>query len=321
MHIGVLTSGGDSPGMNACIRAVVRTALNEKLKVSGIYYGYEGLINNEIVPFDAKSVANIIQRGGTVLKTARSKRFFEPEFRKIAADNLKNHGIDAVVFIGGDGTAKGASLLESEHGIKMIGLPGTIDNDLFGTDYTIGFDTAVNTVIDAIDKIRDTAESHDRVFVVEVMGRDSGQIALNCSLAVGAEAVLIPESKHDTEELINILTHGRENKSSKIVIVAEGDEGGGAFRLSDKIRSYFPDLDVRVTVLGHTQRGGNPSFVDRKNASILGYEAVQQLLKGNTGIMLGFINEELTLTPFDKVAKHNQLDIEYLYKITTALAK
>lgn len=321
MHIGLLTSGGDSPGMNACIRAVVRTALQEKIKVSGIYYGYEGLIENQIESFNEKSVANIIQRGGTILKTARSARFFDAEHRAIAAKNLKNRGIDTMVVIGGDGTAKGADVFSKEHGIKIIGTPGTIDNDMFGTDYTIGFDTAVNTVIEAIDKIRDTAESHDRVFIVEVMGRDSGQIGLNCALAAGAEAVLIPESRHDTSHLIDVLSGGRNNKSSKIVIVSEGDEGGGAIKLSEKVKGYFPDLDVRVTILGHTQRGGNPSFIDRKYASVLGYEAVKKLQQGISGVMLGFLNKQLTMTPFEKIAKHNYVDIDYLYNITSTLAK
>ncbi len=318
MNIGVLTSGGDSPGMNACIRAVVRTALRNKNNVYGIYYGYEGLIDGKIEIFNEKSVANIIHRGGTILKTARSNRFLEESWRKTAAQNLKKNNIDGLVVIGGDGTAKGAYALQKECGIKITGAPGTIDNDLFGSDYTIGFDTAVNTVVEAIDKIRDTAESHDRVFIVEVMGRDSGQIALNCAIASGAEAVLIPESKHDSENLIRILSSGRENKSSKIVIVAEGDEGG--VKITEKIKNIFPDLDVRLTILGHTQRGGNPSFLDRKNASILGYEAVIQLLSGNSGNMMGLINGKLTLTPFEKIAKHNNLEIDYLNTINNTLS-
>jgi 6-phosphofructokinase 1 len=271
--------------------------------------------------FTTKSVANILHRGGTILKTARSKRFLEAGFRAQAAANLRKNQVDALVVIGGDGSFRGANVLIQEHGIKVIGLPGTIDNDLYGTDYTIGFDTAVNNVIEAIDKIRDTAESHDRVFVVEVMGRDSGEIALQSALASGAEAVLIPESDNDTENLINTLVHGRTGKASKIVIVAEGDEGGGAYKVAEEIKGYFPDLDVRVTVLGHTQRGGNPSFVDRKYASILGYEAVQQLRKGNSGVMLGFIKGELTITPFEQITKKRNTEIDYLLKVAQTLAK
>lgn len=321
MNIGVLTSGGDAPGMNACLRAVVRTALASNMQVYGIHYGYEGLIDGTMELFTTQSVANILHRGGTILKTARSKRFLEASFRAQAVANLRKNQVDALVVIGGDGSFRGANVLIQEHGIKVIGLPGTIDNDLYGTDYTIGFDTAVNNVIQAIDKIRDTAESHDRVFVVEVMGRDSGEIALQSALASGAEAVLIPESDNDTENLINTLVHGRTGKASKIVIVAEGDEGGGAYKVAEEIKGYFPDLDVRVTVLGHTQRGGNPSFVDRKNASILGYEAVQQLRKGNSGVMLGFIKGELTITPFDQITKKRNTEIDYLLKVAQTLAK
>lgn len=321
MKIGVLTSGGDSPGMNACTRAVVRTALGLGHEVYGIYYGYEGLINNEIESFDEKAVANIIHRGGTILKTARSKHFFEAGYRAVAAKNLKDKGIEALVVIGGDGTVAGADEFNREHGFKIVGCPGTIDNDLFGSDYTIGFDTAVNTVIESIDRLRDTAESHDRVFVVEVMGRDSGQIALHSAIAVGAEAVLIPETKYDTEKLIDTLSKSRAGKSSKIVIVAEGDESGGAYKVADKIKGYFPELDVRVTVLGHTQRGGSPSYIDRKNASILGYEAVKALLDGKQNVMLGFLKGEISYTPFEKVKKHNDLGIEYMLKIVQTLAK
>ncbi len=321
MKIGVLTSGGDSPGMNACTRAVVRTALDAGHEVYGIYYGYEGLIDGDIAPFDRKAVANIIHRGGTVLKTARSKRFFEARYRVMAAKQLNDHGIEGLVVIGGDGTVAGAGVFIKEHGFKIVGCPGTIDNDLFGTDYTIGFDTAVNTVIESIDRLRDTAESHDRVFVVEVMGRDSGQIALHSAIAVGAEAVLIPETKYDTEKLIESLSQGRAGKSSKIVIVAEGDESGGAYKIATNIKGYFPELDVRVTVLGHTQRGGSPSYTDRKNASILGHEAVRTLLKGESGVMLGFMKGEISYTPFEKVVKRNDMGIDYLLKIVQTLAK
>lgn len=307
--------------MNACLRAVVRSAIARNMQVYGIHYGFEGLIDGQMELFTTKSVANILQRGGTILKTARSKRFMEAAYRQKAAANLKQNNIDALVVIGGDGSFRGAGVLAMEHGIKIIGLPGTIDNDLFGTDYTIGFDTAVNNVIEAIDRIRDTAESHDRVFVVEVMGRDSGQIALQSALASGAEAVLIPESENDTENLIQTLVNSRSGKSSKIVIVAEGDEGGGAFNIAEEIKNYFSELDVRVTVLGHTQRGGNPTFVDRKNATILGYEAVQKLAAGQTGIMLGFIKGELVSTPLEQVTKRNNDEVKYWLKITQTLAK
>ncbi len=321
MKIGVLTSGGDSPGMNACIRAVVRTGLDKGHEIFGIYYGYEGLIDGNIESFDKKAVANIIHRGGTILKTARSKRFFEQAWRKIAGQNLKKQGIEALIVIGGDGTVAGANIFMNEFPLKIVGCPGTIDNDLFGSDYTIGFDTAVNTVIESIDRLRDTAESHDRVFVVEVMGRDSGQIALHSAIAVGAEAVLIPETKYDTNLLIETLSKSRAGKSSKIVLVAEGDESGGAYKVADSIKNHFPELDVRVTVLGHTQRGGSPSYLDRKNASILGFEAINCLEKNNVGVMLGFLKGEISYTPFEKVKKHNNLGVEYMLKVVQTLAK
>ncbi|HYG49702.1 MAG TPA: ATP-dependent 6-phosphofructokinase, partial [Flavobacteriales bacterium] len=271
--------------------------------------------------FDRKAVANIIHRGGTILKTARSERFLDEAYRAQAAKRLRNKDIDHLIIIGGDGTVRGAEVFIAEHGFKIVGCPGTIDNDLFGTDYTIGFDTAVNTVIESIDRLRDTAESHDRVFVVEVMGRDSGQIALHSALAAGAEAVLIPETKYDTEKLIDTLSNSRLGKASKIVIVGEGDESGGAYKIADSIKDYFPAFDVRVTVLGHTQRGGNPSFIDRKNASILGFEAVQEIYKGNSGIMLGFLNGKISRTPFEKVKKHNSEGIDYMLKIAQILAR
>src|SRR5690606_3964389 len=245
--IGLFTSGGDSPGMNAAIRAVVRTGLYYDLKVFGINRGYDGLVKGDMFEMDAKSVANIIQRGGTILKTARSKEFLTVEGRQQAYNKLQDAGIDALVAIGGDGTFTGAKKFIDEHGVPIIGIPGTIDNDLQGTDFTIGYDTAINTVVDAVDKIRDTAESHDRVFIVEVMGRDSGLIALRSGIGTGAEAILIPEANLDFTDMLNRMDKTRKNKSSRIIIVAEGDEAGGAFGVADRVKSRFPHYDVRVS--------------------------------------------------------------------------
>ena len=303
-HIGVLTSGGDSPGMNAAIRAVVRAALYYDVKVTGIMRGYEGMINGELFEMDRKSVANIIQRGGTILKTARSEAFKTPEGRKQAYDNLKAHGVDALVAIGGDGTFTGASIFISEFDVPVIGLPGTIDNDLVGTDFTIGYDTAINTVVQAVDKIRDTAESHDRLFIVEVMGRDSGLIALRSGIGVGAECILIPELKTDINELFNRLEYGRKDKASKIIIVAEGDEAGGAFEVAKNVQERFPNYDTKVSVLGHIQRGGSPSCMDRVLSSRLGVAAVEALLEGRRGEMAGVVNGRVEFTPFKNAIKH-----------------
>jgi 6-phosphofructokinase 1 len=303
--IGVFTSGGDSPGMNAGIRAVVRTALYHNIEVAGIIRGYDGMINGEFIPMDRKSVGNIIQRGGTILKTARSDEFRTKEGRKKAYDQLQAAGIDALVAIGGDGTFTGAKAFLEEFDIPVLGLPGTIDNDLAGTDFTIGYDTAINTVVNAVDKIRDTAESHDRVFIVEVMGRDSGLIALRSGIGVGAEAILIPETKTDAQALIGRLEKGRKDKSSKIIIVAEGDEAGGAFETAKVIKEKFPNYDIRVSILGHIQRGGSPSCMDRVLASRLGVSAVESLLAGRKGEMLGVVNGEVCYTPFSAAIKHN----------------
>lgn len=303
-NIGVFTSGGDSPGMNAAIRAVVRTALYYNLHVTGIKRGYEGMINGEFTPMERKSVANIIQRGGTILKTARSQEFHEPAGRKKAFDQLKKHKVDALVAIGGDGTFTGANIFIDEFGIPVMGLPGTIDNDLRGTDFTIGYDTAINTVVDAVDKIRDTAESHDRLFIVEVMGRDSGLIALRSGIGAGAEAILIPESKTDTKALLARLSRSRRNKSSKIIIVAEGDEVGGAFEIATIVKDKFPKLDTRVSILGHIQRGGKPTCMDRVLASRLGVDAVESLMQGRKGEMIGLVNNSINYTPFKKAIKH-----------------
>ncbi|MDP2385321.1 MAG: 6-phosphofructokinase [Bacteroidota bacterium] len=302
--IAVFTSGGDSPGMNACIRAVVRTACFHDLEIMGIIHGYEGMINDEFVPLDKKSVSNIIQRGGTILKTARSKRFMTQEGMKKAYQNLKKHKIEAVVAIGGNGTFTGAEEFSNIYPINIVGCPGTIDNDLVGTDFTIGYDTAINTVVDAVDKIRDTAESHDRVFIVEVMGRDAGLIALRSGIAAGAEGILIPESKNDIEKLLKRLAKSRKDKASKIIMVAEGDESGGAYKVAERIKEKYPNYDVRVSVLGHIQRGGSPTCMERVNASRMGYAAVQALLDGKKNVMIGIVNKHIHHTPFSKAIKH-----------------
>ena len=303
-NIGVLTSGGDSPGMNAAIRAVVRGSLYYKLKVTGVLRGYDGLINADFFPMDGKSVANIIQRGGTILKTARCDDFRSKEGRAKAYKNLVESSIDALVVIGGDGTFTGADVFSQEYDFPIIGLPGTIDNDLEGTDLTIGYDTAINTVVNAVDKIRDTAESHDRLFIVEVMGRDSGMIALRSGIGVGAEAILIPEAKMGIEDLIHRVEHGRKDKASKIIVVAEGDEAGGAYNVGEALKEKFPHHDIRVSVLGHIQRGGSPSCADRVLASRLGVAAVEALLEGKSKVMVGQINKEIVFTPFSKAIKH-----------------
>jgi len=302
--IGVLTSGGDAPGMNAAIRAVVRAAIYYNLEVTGVLRGYEGLINGDFIEMDRKSVANIIQRGGTILKTARSDAFRTKEGREKAHQQLKDKNIDALVVIGGDGTFTGADLFSSEFNFPIVGLPGTIDNDLEGTDFTIGYDTAINTVINAVDKIRDTAESHDRLFIVEVMGRDSGLIALRSGIGVGAEAIMIPEANMGVDGLVTRLESGRKDKASKIIIVAEGDEVGGAFNVGEVLKKKFPNYDIRVSVLGHIQRGGKPSCMDRVLASRLGVAAVEGLLNGQSGEMVGLKNKEIIFTPFDHAIKH-----------------
>lgn len=298
--IGVFTSGGDSPGMNACIRAVVRTALYNSIEVAGIMRGYNGMIHNEIVPMYSHSVSNIIQQGGTILKTARSEEFMTFEGRKKAFQNLQKHSIEGLVAIGGNGTFTGAKVFYEEFGIPIIGCPGTIDNDLYGTDYTIGFDTAINTAVDAIDKIRDTANSHDRLFFIEVMGRDTGYIALHSGIASGAEVVLIPETLTSIDEIIEILNLGKERKkSSSIVVVAEGDEEGGALEIANKVKEKFNYYSTRVMILGHLQRGGRPTANDRILAGRLGAAAVQGLLEGKKNVMAGVVNQEVIFTPFE----------------------
>lgn len=319
-NIGVFTSGGDSPGMNAAIRAVVRTALYHNLNVTGILRGYDGMISGEFKSMDRKSVANIIQRGGTVLKTARSDEFRTKEGRQKAYEQLKKHDVDALVAIGGDGTFTGAKVFSEEFDIPVIGLPGTIDNDLIGTDFTIGYDTAINTVIDAVDKIRDTAESHDRLFIVEVMGRDSGLIALRSGIGSGAEAILIPETKTDINALLSRLEHSRKDKSSKIIIVAEGDDAGGGFEVAKVVKDKFPAIDTRVSILGHIQRGGPPSCMDRVLASRLGVAAVESLMEGKSSEMIGIVNGKIHFTPFGNAIKHNKEVNSELLKIVEILS-
>src|SRR6201990_651198 len=299
--IGVLTSGGDAPGMNAAIRAVVRTGIYNGLEVFGIMRGYAGMIENDIVPMHSRSVANIIQRGGTILKTARCKEFFEFEGRKKAHSNLKKLGINGLVIIGGDGSFRGAQTFSNEYDIPCVGLPGTIDKDIAGTDYTIGFDTAVNTAVEAIDKIRDTADAHDRLFIIEVMGRDAGYIALHSGIATGAEHILIPERKTDIEELVRSLQEKeRRKKLVNMVVVAEGDEFGGANEVAQIIKERLPQADTRVCILGHIQRGGSPTCLDRLIASRMGYHAVECLMTDKTNVMVGVVNNKMHYTPLDK---------------------
>ncbi len=305
-NIGILTSGGDAPGMNAAIRAVVRTAIYNGRNVYGIYEGYHGLIEDNIFEMHASDVSNIIQRGGTILRSARSKRFLEKEFRQISHENLIKRDIDSLVLIGGDGTFRGACEFKNEFpDIHVIGIPGTIDNDLYGTDYTIGFDTACNTVVEAVDKIRDTASSHSRIFFVEVMGRDAGYIALYTGIANGAEEILIPETKTNIDDLVdNIQNRWRTNKKSSIIIVAEGEELGGAVKVSEMVKEKLPDYEIRYTVLGHIQRGGNPTLRDRLNASRMGYNAVKSIITGDDKIMIGIMNERIVKIPLERAVKN-----------------
>ncbi len=313
-HIGVFTSGGDSPGMNACLRAVVRTAIFHDIKITGIMRGFQGMIDSDFMELSARSVSNIIHRGGTILKTARSKDFMEKSGRVKAYNNLKAAGIDSLIAIGGDGTFRGASVFFEETGIPSMGIPGTIDNDLNGTDFTLGFDTAVNTAVEAIDKIRDTAASHDRLFFIEVMGRDAGYIALWAGISGGAEAILLPEEKTDIDQLIAVLNKGAKNqKSSSIVIVCEGDDAGGAMQIAEKVTKKAPGFDTRVTVLGHVQRGGSPGAFDRMLASRLGVAATEALIKGNHGKMTGILNNKVVFTDFKEATKtHQAMDPELL---------
>lgn len=299
-RIAVFTSGGDAPGMNACIRAVVRGAVYHGIEVFGIRRGYNGMINGDIFQMSSHSVSNIVQRGGTILKSARSKEFMTPEGRAKAHEQLRKFGIEGLVAIGGNGTFTGATLFFDEYGIPTVGAPGTIDNDLYGTDYTIGFDTAVNTALEAIDKIRDTADSHDRIFFIEVMGRDSGYIAIQSGIAGGAELVMVPEVLTPISEVVETLKAGwSRQKASSIIIVAEGEEEGNANEIAEKIRLQVQsDIDMRVTTLGHIQRGGVPTAYDRILASRLGLGALEGLMNGENNVMAGVVNNELVYTPF-----------------------
>ena len=319
--IGVLTSGGDSPGMNAAIRAVVRTGNYYGLEVFGIMRGFSGIIENDIIPMHSRSVANIIQRGGTILKTARCKDFFQPEGRRKAYENLKKLGIDGLVVIGGDGSFRGADIFSREYDIPCIGLPGTIDKDIAGTDFTIGFDTAVNTAVEAIDKIRDTADAHDRLFIIEVMGRDAGYIALHSGIATGAEHILIPERKTDIDELIGSLQEKeRRKKLVNMVVVAEGDDFGGANEVAKLVKERMPMADTRVCILGHIQRGGSPTCLDRLIASRMGYAAVECLLEGRFNVMVGILNNRMHYTLLEKAVKSKQKISEEWIRIVKILA-
>lgn len=320
--IAVFTSGGDSPGMNACIRAVVRTGIRNGIEVIGIIEGFKGMITGQFRPMDSHSVSNIIQRGGTILKSARCKEFRTKEGRKKAYQQLKKAGIDGIVAIGGDGTFTGASVFMEEYpDIKIVGCPGTIDNDLSGTDFTIGYDTAVNTAMEVIDKIKDTANSHNRLFFVEVMGRDVGYIALRSGIATGAEAVLLPESNSDYKNLIaEIESNYRLKNRSIIVVVAEGDEMGGALKVAKIVGQKFKELDIRVSILGHIQRGGPPTALERVNASWIGMESVKALLEGDKGVMIGVVNNQVKRTPFETAIKHHKTMNPSLIELAHLLA-
>lgn len=313
--IGVLTSGGDSPGMNAAIRSVVRSASYYKLDCAGIYRGYQGLIENDIVPMNARSVHHIIQKGGTILKSARSKDFRTVEGRKKAHENLVKNEIDALVVIGGDGSFTGGMIFSEEFDYPVVGIPGTIDNDIFGTDYTLGYDTALNTAVECIDKIRDTASSHNRLFFVEVMGRDAGHIALNAGIGAGAEEILIPEEDMGIDRLLQTLERSRRSgKTSSIVVVAEGDKTGeNVFELAQYVEKNLPQYDVRVSILGHMQRGGSPSCFDRVLASRMGVKAVELLIDGKSNVMVGLRNNEISTVPLEQAIKeHHSIDAEIL---------
>ena len=298
-RVGVLTSGGDAPGMNAAIRAVTRAAIANEMSVKGIYRGYEGLVLNEIETFQAEHVSNIIQRGGTILKTARSEQFKTPEGMQRAYDNLMKHGIDALVVIGGDGTLTGARSFAQKYNYPIVGLPGTIDNDLFGTDTTIGYDTALNTILECVDKLRDTASSHDRLFFIEVMGRDAGFLALNGAIASGAEAAIIPEISLQQDQLAGMIKSGfRNSKNSSIVLVAESEVTGGAMGVAERVKKECPQFDVRVSILGHLQRGGSPTAQDRILATRMGVTAIEALLEDQRNVMTGIQNDKIVFVPF-----------------------
>ncbi|MEP2026728.1 MAG: 6-phosphofructokinase [Reichenbachiella sp.] len=319
--IALFTSGGDAPGMNACIRSVVRSAIYLDLEVYGIKYGYDGMIRGEISKMESYSVSNIVQTGGTILKSARSEDFRTKEGREKAYKNLKKHGIEGLVAIGGDGTFTGANLFYDEFGIPVVGAPGTIDNDLYGSDYTIGFDTAVNTALDAIDKIRDTAASHDRVFFIEVMGRHSGYIAIQSGIGGGAEMVMVPETSTTIDDVIKKLREGRDNKkTSSIIVVAEGDEQGSALQIAERVKAETPKMDIRVTSLGHIQRGGGPTAFDRILASRLGLAAVEGLMNGEKNVMVGVIDNKITYTNLKLAISKSKPLNEELIRLTKILS-
>ncbi len=319
--IGVLTSGGDSPGMNAAIRAVVRTGIYHGMEVFGIMRGYSGMVEGDIQKMESRSVANIIQRGGTILKTSRSNEFLTAEGRAIAYKNLKQFGIEGLVIIGGDGSFRGAQIFSNEYDIPCIGLPGTIDKDIAGTDFTIGFDTAVNTAVEAIDKIRDTADAHDRLFIIEVMGRDAGYIALHSGISTGAEHILIPERKTSYIDLISSLKEKQGRKKLvNLIVVAEGEEFGGADELAKHIKKQIPNQDLRVCILGHIQRGGAPSCFDRVIASRMGYHAIECFIEGRHNVFIGIVNNKMNYTPLDEAVKKKQRISEEWMKIVKILA-
>ena len=305
--IGILTSGGDAPGMNAAIRAVTRAAIYNGFRVKGIYRGYKGLLTGEIKEFTSQNVSNIIQQGGTILKTARCKEFTTPEGRRQAYETMRREGIDALVIIGGDGSLTGARIFAQEFDVPCIGLPGTLDNDLYGTDTTIGYDTALNTILDAVDKIRDTATSHERLFFIEVMGRDAGFLALNGAIAAGAEAAIIPEHETKVDQLADFIKNGfAKSKNSSIVLVAESKSNGGALHYAERVKNEYPEYDTRVTILGHLQRGGRPTAHDRILASRLGVAAITAIVEGQRNVMIGVNHDEIVYVPFTKAIKNDK---------------
>ena len=301
--IGVMTSGGDAPGMNAAIRAVTRAGICNGFNIMGIYRGYDGLINDEIEPFSTENVSGIIMSGGTILKTARSKEFMTPEGKQKAYDNMVKRGIDALIVIGGNGSLTGAMHFAREYDVCCIGLPGTIDNDLYGTDSTIGYDTTMNTIVECVDRIRDTAQSHERIFFVEVMGRDAGFLAQNSAIASGAEAAIIPEDSTDVDQLARFMERGiRKSKKSCIVIVSESPKCGALY-YADRVKKEFPNFDVRVSILGHLQRGGRPTAHDRILASRTGVGAIEAILQGQRNIMIGVRNNEIVYVPLSEAIR------------------
>ena len=321
--VAVLTSGGDSPGMNACIRAVTRTAIFNGMKVFGVYRGFEGLVNGELQEFTTEMVSNTIQRGGTILKTARSESFRTPEGRRKAYENLQKFDIQKLIVIGGNGSLSGAHELAREYDMPVIGIPGTIDNDLSGTDLTIGYDTALNTIVECVDKIRDTASSHERIFFVEVMGRDAGFLAQNSAIASGAEAAIIPEDSTDVDQLANFIGRGiRKSKNSSIVLVSEAkkDGHGGALYYAERMKKEYPEYNVRVTILGHLQRGGTPTAADRILASRLGYASIQAILEGQRNIMVGVRNDQIVYVPISRAIKNDKPISRELIDILTVLS-